>query len=449
MEHNQDPLGALPIKQRLRSWLGVEKVMLVNTASLVGTSLVTLSFGFVYWWLAAHRFSTESVGVASAAVSAMLLLASISVLGFGTLLIGELPRQPHKAHQLVVTALVTVGFVGFALGLGFALLAPAISHHLGALAENAWAVVLFALGVALTTITLVLDSVMIGLLRGGLQFWRNSVLGGSKLAILWAITSFTAWSSNLVIYGAWAAGALVSVAFLMLIFFVGGGRPRGWRFDWQLMRSLRKMALWHHSVNLGLQAPVFALPVVVTALLSPTKGAYFYAAWMIAGLVFIVPLSLSTVLFAMSAAQPAALRARMRQTIGHSAVIAIAAIASLSIAGPWLLSLFGKAYESQATTSLRVLIVAVLPLIVRNHYVAVSRVFGYLRRAALLVAATSMFELTAAVVGGEVGGLLGLTVGWVAAVYLEVLLMGPLVYRVMVGQSPAAYQRKSAPEPTA
>ena len=37
--------------------------MLANTASLVGTSLVTLPFGVVYWWLAATRFPTASVGV--------------------------------------------------------------------------------------------------------------------------------------------------------------------------------------------------------------------------------------------------------------------------------------------------------------------------------------------------------------------------------------------------
>jgi hypothetical protein len=92
-EHIPNGHGAGRINRVLRTWLGADRIMLANTTSLVGTSLLTLPLGFVYWWLAAHRYPTESVGVASAAVSAMLLLATVSVLGFGTLLIGELPRK--------------------------------------------------------------------------------------------------------------------------------------------------------------------------------------------------------------------------------------------------------------------------------------------------------------------------------------------------------------------
>jgi O-antigen/teichoic acid export membrane protein len=262
---------------------------------------------------------------------------------------------------------------------------------------------------------------------------------------LWAIASATAWRSGLAIYGSWAAGVLISIVFLALTFFLRGGTARGWRPNWSLLRSLRKLALWHHGVNLGLQAPVFALPVIVTALISRKSGAYFYVAWMIAGLVFIVPLSLSTVLFAMSAADPSSLRGRMRQTMGHSVATGVAAICFLLLAGPGVLRLFGHAYESEASTTLRILILAVFPLIVRNHYVAVARVFGLLRRAAQLVAATAVLELTAAVAGGVSGGFLGLTLAWVAAVYLEGIVMTPLVYSVSIGQMPSGTLRSSAP----
>jgi len=410
--------------------------MVVNTASLVGTSLVTMPLGFVYWWLGAHRFPTDSVGVASAGVSAMMLLATISVLGFGTLLIGELPRQPQKKRELIATAVATAGTVGFLLGFGFALLAPTISAHLAPLGQNQWAALLFAAGVALTTVTLVLDAVMIGVLRGAIQFWRNATLGVSKLALLWLIASATAWRSGLAIYGSWAAGVLVSIGFLALAYVRRGGTAIGWRPDWSLLRSLRKLALWHHGVNLGLQAPVFALPVLATALISRTSGAHFYVAWMIAGLVFVVPLSLSTVLFAMSAAEPASLRGRMRQTVSHSVAIAVPAVCLLVLVAPWLLRLFGKAYASEASTMLRILVLAVFPLIVRNHYIAVARVLGLLRRAAQLVAATAVLELTAAIAGGVSAGILGLTLAWVAAAYLEGLVMAPLVYTVSMGQFP-------------
>ena len=77
-------------------WIKTNRIMLINSASLICTTVVTSSLGFVYWWLAAQLFSPEAVGLASAAISAMTLLATISIFGLGTMLIGELPRQPGK-----------------------------------------------------------------------------------------------------------------------------------------------------------------------------------------------------------------------------------------------------------------------------------------------------------------------------------------------------------------
>jgi O-antigen/teichoic acid export membrane protein len=404
--------------------------MLTNAGSLVGTAAVNLPLGFVFWWLAAHRFPTAAVGVAAASVSTMLLLSAVSVLGLGTLLIGELPRRPGKAPTLVASALVVVGLVGFALGLVFARVAPTASDEFAPLAASMWTTTLFASGVALTTMALLLDQAVIGALRGNLQFGRNALVAVLKLAILWLLASYTADESPLLIYGAWTAGTLISLVLLAVVFLSEGSRPRDWRPDWQLMRSLKNAAWWHHEVNLALQVPTYAMPVIATVLLSSTKGAYFYASWMIAGLVFVVPASLGMVLYAVTAARPGALASLVKRTMAHSFVAACAVGGIVWVAGPWVLGLFGKEYESHAGLALRILILAVVPLIVRYQYIAISRVFGTLRRAGLFVAIASLLELAAAIGGGRVGGLVGLSAAWVGVVCLEAVLMGSVVYRV-------------------
>ncbi len=80
--------------------------MLVNAGSLVGTTLVTGALGFAYWWVADRQFHPADVGLASASISAMMLLGALCVLGMGTLLIGELPRQPGKEASLISAALM-------------------------------------------------------------------------------------------------------------------------------------------------------------------------------------------------------------------------------------------------------------------------------------------------------------------------------------------------------
>ena len=127
--------------------------MLINASSLIGTTAVTSMLGFVYWWVAARRFPPEAVGIASASLSAMTLLGSFCMLGLGTLLITELPRQPDKAASLITTALLVVGGIGGCVGIVFAIIASYTLPGFKPLGTNVLNVLIFALGVSLSSIT--------------------------------------------------------------------------------------------------------------------------------------------------------------------------------------------------------------------------------------------------------------------------------------------------------
>ena len=51
--------------------------------------------------------------------------------------------------------------------------------------------------------TMVADDVTIGLLRGGVQLWRNGVFGATKLAFLVALALLVAHGSGVIIYATW------------------------------------------------------------------------------------------------------------------------------------------------------------------------------------------------------------------------------------------------------
>ena len=107
-------------------WVKLTRIhlaMLLNAGSLVGTTLMTSVLGFAYWWVAARLYAPGVVGLASALISTMTLLGTISMLGLGTLLTGELPRQPGKEWTLIDAALIVVGGTGTIVGLLFALMA--------------------------------------------------------------------------------------------------------------------------------------------------------------------------------------------------------------------------------------------------------------------------------------------------------------------------------------
>jgi hypothetical protein len=205
-------------------WLRLLKthlVMLFNAVSLVGTTIVTSLLGFAYWWIAARLCPPNVVGLASALISAMTLLATISMSGLGTLLTGELSHQPGQEWRLINAALLIVGGIGMGVGILFALGVPLFTSAFDSLRMNAWNPVLFALGVSLTTVTLVLDQAYIGVMRGDLQFWRNALFATVKLGALGIACYVLAARTGISIYETWLVGNLVS---LVILFF--GGRPR-------------------------------------------------------------------------------------------------------------------------------------------------------------------------------------------------------------------------------
>jgi len=186
--------------------------MLVNSGSLVGTMAVSSVLGFIYWWVAARHFPPEAVGIASAAVSSMMLLGTICMSGLGTLLITELPRQPGEETTLISTALVVGGGVGAGIGILFAVVAPYASAQFNPLKASVADIVIFATGVSLAAMSQVLDQALIGILRGNLQFWRNTYFAVAKLILLFVFGLYLSQKTGMTIYTAWAIGMALSLA---------------------------------------------------------------------------------------------------------------------------------------------------------------------------------------------------------------------------------------------
>lgn len=416
--------------RRLRGLVKDNSALLLNASSLVGTRVITSGFGFVYWWLAARMFAPEVVGFASAAVSAMMLLGTIGVLGLGTLLINELARRPSEAASLVVTALLVTGAASVLLGVLFVFLAPYISPDLAPLSQNVLTTLLFAVGVSLTSVILVLDQALIGILHGDVQLWRNGIFAVGKLIALGLVGLLLVDNFGLLIYATWTLGNVMSLIYVM-IFGISKAKSRSLLPRWKWLRELKGPALRHYSLNLALQVPGFTLPLIVTALLSTKANASFYVTWMIATSLFMVPQSLTTMLYAVGAANPAVLSEKTRFTLRVSLLIGVLGVAVLAAGARPILGLFGESYVEQASVSLRLLALGVFPIIVKSHFVAISQIRGRMLNAAGVMAIGAVFELAFAATGASMAGLTGLCIGWVLAVCIEALMSTPLVVKVI------------------
>jgi O-antigen/teichoic acid export membrane protein len=427
--------------RRLNRFLaGDRRAILSNTAFLIATTIATSGLGFAYWWLAARGFPAHQVGTAAAAVSAMTLLGYLAMLGFGTLLIAVVHESGDRAIAYVATASLTSAVVGVALGVAALLAAPLLSPELAAFAQDPLGQVLFPAGVGLTASTLVIDQALIGLLHGGTQFVRNLVFAAGKLALLGLAVVVIAGASGVTIFATWVAGLLGSIVVLGGLALRVESRLVQYRPDPHILRRLSRKLLKHHALNLSVQAPTLALPLIVATVLSLTSTAYFYAAWMMAGFAAIATPSLGITLYAVASRSPTRLGHSMRLTLVLSLLVACAAGITIIVAGSTLLGIFGAAYASEASSALIFLALATLPGIVKNHFLQVVRLADRVGIGAAIMAAGATLELAMAAIGAETDGLVGLSRGYAAAVFIEAVVMSPSVLRAagFLGQPPVA-----------
>jgi O-antigen/teichoic acid export membrane protein len=432
------PGGHLPAAEPDRSLRGrfltawhKNRDLLDSASSLAATTGVTSVLGFAYWAFAARLFSQRAVGYGSASVSAMTLLGTIGMLGLGTVLIGELPRRKPRAG-LVSAALLTAGLGSLLLGLTFAIAAPHFSQHFRDMSSTSAQAALFAAGVMLTGVSLVFDQATIGLLRGGLQLSRNLAFAVVKLAILPAVAVALHDGLGVGITLSWVAGTALSMLLIALRLRLSG-TPVLPRPDWRVLRGLGRTAVAHSWLNLAITVPRSLMPVLVTVIVSPSANAAFYAAWTLSGFLYIVPMHLATVLFAVASADPEKIARKLRFTLRLSVLIGVPGMVALGLGGHFALSLFGPSYARAATVPLMLLVIGYLPTIPKVHYIAVCRATGRIGRAAAVLTGAATLEVAAAAAGGAAGGMEGLTLALLAVFFLEGLVTAPPVFRAAVG----------------
>jgi O-antigen/teichoic acid export membrane protein len=444
---DQPPLVAKGRPSRLttfRNLLQRNRDLLRNAGSLAATSGLTSVFGFGYWIYAARVFPQEAVGYGSAAISAMTLLGTVGMFGLGTMLIGELPRRRSRGE--LMTAAIVASFIGsLVLGLVFAVICLAFGSHFAEIAGTFGRMAIFSLGVAVTGATLVFDEATIGLMRGGLQLTRNVAVSIAKMAALpiCAVILHDVFGVGIML--AWVIGTVVSLI-PVIVMIKRRGVSILYHPDWNSFWQLRKVTLAHNWLNLAIATPVKLIPVLVVIVVSPSSNAAYYIAFMLASFLFMVPMHLSTVLFAIASAAPEMISEKLRFVLRTSLVIGVPGGLILGFSSHFVLSIFGPDYVRLATGPLWLMIALYIPGLPNTVYIAVCRATGRVNQAAIFLSVAAVFQMAAIVVGGKLGGLYGLSYAGLAVAVLQALVTTPPVLRAAFGSAPVNSAAASAAE---
>jgi O-antigen/teichoic acid export membrane protein len=386
-----------------------------SALALVAAKVGTMGFGFLAWIVAARLYPANEVGLASGAVSAVTLCAQIALVGVGSAVITLLPSHMERPARLLNTSVSVLTLTAAATALAFILFAGSVLHELRVVAADpVYALLFVALAIA-GTLGVLFDQVSTARRRGDQALIRGVAAGVVTLIAVFLVARTFGGGSSRDIFAAWVLGGLVtwSVGLVMV-----GRAVSGYRYRPVLARSLAlelsRVGLPNYFLTLTERAPGFVLPIVVTELLSPVDNAHWYAAWMMAWVVFVIPIQVGMTSFAEIARDPELAGRIIRHGIRTSLAVGVAGgLAMAVLAGP-LLGLLGSGYGGAGALPLRILVIGIIPLTFIQAYFSYCRARRRLGEALAVGTVNSLASIVAPAVAGMAGGLVAMAIAWLA-----------------------------------
>ena len=323
--------------------------MTVNALSLATATVVTNLLGLAFWALASHLHAPAQVGRASAAVSALILLATVAQLNLPNVFLRFVPGAGARTHRfvgrsyLVVMALaLVVGLVYVLSGLGAAVLTQGWPEK-----------AVFVASVALCAIFALQDGALTAL---RLAWWvpiENTSFAVAKLLLLPALVFLPV---GLGIVVAWMTPVAIAVIVVNWLLFrrvlpatdaaqPGYLPPRG---------RLVSFVAAEYSATLCSTAAMQAMPLLVLWRLGPVENAYFTLPWLI-WMATMVLLGNVMATFVVEVVAAGRIREGLRRGAALWVGMVLAILVSCTLGAPLVLRVAGAAYAEHGAALLRLI----------------------------------------------------------------------------------------------
>jgi O-antigen/teichoic acid export membrane protein len=383
--------------------------------ALVLSSGVSSAIGMLFWVLAARLFDQATVGVNSAALSAVTLMASASHLNLGNAMLRFVPVADRR--RAVVAGCFAVGLgwgavVGLGFGVGANIWAPDLVTAFGHPAVIAF----YLVSVPVWTLFVLQDGALTAIKRAPLVLVENLAHALLKVGLLVAAASVG-------LLGGIALGTMVAT--LLVVVVVVSYLARALRtqpaaephvVQTVTARDFAGFVGVDYAGNIAWQSAVFGIPLIVIALAGPEGAAVYGVAWQVTYALYLVASGMGKSMVAHSAAGDSAAILRARRGMDRKAItLVLPGSIVVAIGSYFILWVFGSAYAETGAVVLALLALSAIPNVVTNSALWEARVRRQRAVQFGLPATISAVVIVATVVLVPTVGIVGVGWAWLIA----------------------------------
>ena len=267
---------------------------------------------------------------------------------------------------------------------------------------------LFILFTLLWLLSMLVDAVFVAKRTAEYVLIRNLVFSILKLLIVFFAVALGAFG----IFFSWGISALIAFIVVLLYFLPRLGHRPGFSIDRTVIGHIFKFSLGNHVANFLGYSAILLLPLMITEVLSPEMAAYFYISWMIASILFMVPVGISSSLLAEVSTNEDKFRENLKKAIKFTYLLVIPGVILLYILSDELLLLFDEGYVVNALSVLRIFALSTLFYAANVIYITVKNIQKKVKTVIAVNAVIAFFTLSLSyLLLGRIG-LEGVALAW-------------------------------------
>lgn len=391
-----------------------------NSLALMFNSAIGAFFGLLFWIVAARTMPAKDLGLATAVISAATLIVGLSKLGFDEGFIRYLPESKNRNGLYSTIVMVTLAFalvLAAVFMLGINVFSPALSFI-----RDGWFLPVFFAYIAVTSMYSIQNIAFISIRRADISLFQNLLLG-VRIPIL------------LIIAGMGVFGVFSSLGIAYLMTFGFGifvlrryGLSFTRNFDIPSIRNILKFSLGNYSAGIFMMAPITIIPIMIVNTIGAEAGAYYYVAYSVALLLFMVPNAVSTSLF-VEGSHNLPLKKNVLKSVKLILMLLVPAVIMIFLLGDRILLLFNKEYSEQSFELLQLLAVSSIFSAVTSIFISIKKIQKDVKIINYVTFALSVMIMGFGYVALLKYGLLGLGYAWLGANALVSMIVIGVILR--------------------
>jgi len=357
-----------------------------NSFYLMLNNILNSIIGFFFWIIVARLYNITDFGLVVAIISFSSIISILSLMGVDYSIVRFLATEKNR-NSFINTCITSVLIITLLLSVVSLLIMNIIDPKLEIINSSFVLLLLFISYNVLTNLFTVITYIFIAL--RDTKYCLASTLSSSliKFPIVIVLVPF----AELGIFGS-CTFSLIFACVVGFIFIkkVCNHYVPNVALDRDIISRIFNFSIGNYIVGILISIPPSIIPLIILNQLGPAENAYYYVAFSIASVLFMVSMSTSASFLAEGSFNEKNILENLKKTIKTSYSILLPSVILLILFGNDVLELFGKGYMSNSSNLLTILALSSLLIAIYHIYTTFLRIMLRIKELVIIVAINSM-----------------------------------------------------------